>query len=130
MLDKSREFQHAIYIKPISAFEKSIETYSSVLVTCLSYLETRASVLPILAHTRNIHHPINRIGHFCFPFQWSTDASHVPRLSELANGLLLRLMVVVEETLKDLGVSPEELREVQRKRSYITACYFQAVTCY
>ena len=39
-------------------------------------------------------------------------------------------MVVVEETLKDLGVSPEELREVQRKRSYITACYFQAVTCY
>ncbi|XP_078310171.1 uncharacterized protein LOC144618305 [Crassostrea virginica] len=62
--------------------------------------------------------------------KWSTDAGHVPRLSELANGLLLRLMVVVEETLKDLGVSPEELREVQRKRSYITACYFQAVTCY
>ena len=83
-----------------------------------------------LAQTRNIHHPIARISTFCLPFQWSTDAGHVPRLSELANGLLLRLMVVVEETLKDLGVSPEELREVQRKRSYITACYFQAVTCY
>ena len=101
-----------------------------ILVTCSSFFEIHASVLPCLAQTRNIHHPIARIGHFYFPFQWSTDAGHVPRLSELANGLLLRLMVVVEETLKDLGVSPEELREVQRKRSYITACYFQAVTCY
>lgn len=48
----------------------------------------------------------------------------------IANNLLLRLMVVVEDTVKELGITKEELREVQRKRSYITACYFQAVTCY
>lgn len=48
----------------------------------------------------------------------------------IANNLLLRLMIVVEDTVKELGITKEELREVQRKRSYITACYFQAVTCY
>lgn len=48
----------------------------------------------------------------------------------IANNLLLRLMIVVEDTVKELGITNEELREVQRKRSYITACYFQAVTCY
>lgn len=48
----------------------------------------------------------------------------------VANNLLLRLMIVVEDTVKELGITKEELREVQRKRSYITACYFQAVTCY
>lgn len=48
----------------------------------------------------------------------------------IANNLLLRLMIVVEDTVKELGITKEELQEVQRKRSYITACYFQAVTCY
>lgn len=48
----------------------------------------------------------------------------------IANNLLLRLMIVVEDTVKELGITKEELRDVQRKRFYITACYFQAVTCY
>jgi hypothetical protein len=48
----------------------------------------------------------------------------------VANILLSRLMDVAYDTFKDLGVGPEELREVHRKRSQITACYFQAVSCY
>ncbi|XP_062590065.1 uncharacterized protein DDB_G0290685-like [Saccostrea cucullata] len=47
---------------------------------------------------------------------------------EIANNMLTRLMIVVEETLQELGASEAELREVQKKRSHITACYFQAVT--
>ncbi|VDH94865.1 Hypothetical predicted protein [Mytilus galloprovincialis] len=49
---------------------------------------------------------------------------------EVANRLLSRLMDVAYDTFKDLGVGQEELREVHRKRSQITACYFQAVSCY
>ena len=64
--------------------------------------------------------------HFVIIFQRS------PQLSsrEVANILLSRLMDVAYDTFKDLGVGPEELREVHRKRSQITACYFQAVSCY
>ncbi|KAL5013191.1 hypothetical protein ScPMuIL_007461 [Solemya velum] len=49
---------------------------------------------------------------------------------EIANRLLERMMDVAYETFRELGGSERELGEVQRKRSMITACYFQAVTCY
>ncbi|KAK3105177.1 hypothetical protein FSP39_018969, partial [Pinctada imbricata] len=49
---------------------------------------------------------------------------------DLANRLLSRLLDVAYETFREMGGSEEELREVQRKRSHIAACYFQAITCY
>ena len=54
----------------------------------------------------------------------------IPRERELANRLLHRLMDVAYETFKEMGGSEPELKEMQRKRSYIQTCYFQAVTCY
>jgi hypothetical protein len=61
-------------------------------------------------------------------FQRSRNGN--PPWQDVANNLLLRLMVVVEDTLQELGASQTDLVEVQKKRSRITACYFQAITCY
>ena len=52
------------------------------------------------------------------------------REREVANRLLHRLMEVAYDTFKEMGGSTAELQEMQRKRSYIQACYFQAISCY
>ena len=49
---------------------------------------------------------------------------------EIANRLLHRLMDVAYETFKEMGGSNVELQEIQKKRSYIQTCYFQAISCY
>jgi len=49
---------------------------------------------------------------------------------EIADKMLQHVMDVVRTLYSDLGANEQELREVDRKRSAIMACYFQAVSCY
>lgn len=58
------------------------------------------------------------------------ELSELSRERQLANRLLHRLLDVAYETFRDYGGTENELKEIQRKRAVITACYFQAVSCY
>lgn len=59
-----------------------------------------------------------------------SELSEISRERQLANRLLHRLLDVAYETFRDYGGTEHELKEIQRKRAVITACYFQAVSCY
>ncbi|GAB1606153.1 Hypothetical predicted protein [Argonauta hians] len=59
-----------------------------------------------------------------------SDLSEISKERLLANRLLHRLLDVAYETFRDYGGTEHELKEIQRKRAVITACYFQAVSCY
>ena len=50
--------------------------------------------------------------------------------ARIANELLSDMMTLAEGMYGAMGADEEEMRDLKRKRSAITACYFQAVSCY
>ncbi|XP_076451403.1 uncharacterized protein LOC143287329 [Babylonia areolata] len=46
------------------------------------------------------------------------------------NKILSLLLDMTYEMYRELGASPQALKELHHKRGYIQTCYFQAVSCY
>ncbi|KAL8564450.1 hypothetical protein ACOMHN_017592 [Nucella lapillus] len=46
------------------------------------------------------------------------------------NKILSLLMDMTYEMYRELGATPQALKELHHKRGYIQTCYFQAVSCY
>ncbi|KAK6177369.1 hypothetical protein SNE40_015483 [Patella caerulea] len=63
-------------------------------------------------------------------YELAAKSQELSRELELANRLLHRLMDVAYETAKDFGAKEDDLKNIKQKRNIITACYFQAITCY
>lgn len=53
-----------------------------------------------------------------------------PSRIALANRILERILDFSTEIFREIGATGHEMEELKRKRNVITACYFQAVSCY
>ena len=49
---------------------------------------------------------------------------------ELMNRVLSRVLDMTYEMYRELGASPQDLKELHHKRGIIQTCYFQAVSCF
>ncbi|KAK7094219.1 hypothetical protein V1264_007870 [Littorina saxatilis] len=49
---------------------------------------------------------------------------------EMMNRVLSRILDVTYEMYKEMGASPQDLKELHHKRGVIQTCYFQAISCF